>query len=78
MRYILSHSGKRVRQTLAIGGILLFSVLAQCGKTEEPPQPQAEEPKSLVEQYQEASKATAQNPGLAGSPGQLKEEGQDK
>lgn len=78
MRYFLSRHGKRVRHTLAVGGILLCGLLAQCGKKEEPPPPQAEQPKSLMEQYKDASKTTAENPGVAGSPGQMKEEEKGK
>ena len=74
MRYLLSHYGKCFRHNLVIGGILLCGLLAQCGKKEEPPPPQAEQPKSLMEHYKDASKATAENPGLAASPGQMKKE----
>ena len=74
MRHLFSHDGKCFRHLVAIGGILLCGLLAQCGKGEEPPPPQAEQPKSLMEQYKDASKATAENPGLAASPGQMKEE----
>ncbi len=74
MRYLLSQYGKGFRYTVTIGGILLCGLLAQCGKGEEPPPPQAEQPKSLMEQYKDASKATAENPGLAASPGQMKKE----
>jgi hypothetical protein len=73
MRYFQLSCSKWFRRTLVMGGILLCSLLAQCGKKEEPPAPQAEQPKSLMEQYKEASKATAENPGLAASPGQVKE-----
>jgi hypothetical protein len=59
---------------MAVGGILFCGLLAQCGKTEEAPPPQAEKQPSLMEQYKDASKASAENPGVAGSPGQLKEE----
>jgi hypothetical protein len=72
--YLPSRHKRHFRQGLAIGGILLLSLLTQCGKKEEPPPPQAEKPKSLMEQYKDASKATAENPGLAASPGQTKEE----
>jgi len=48
--------------------------LAQCSK-EEPPAPKTEASKpSLVDQYKSTSKETAENPGVAGSPGQVKEE----
>jgi hypothetical protein len=70
--YLSSRNKRHFRQGLAIGGILLLSLLTQCGKKEEPPPPQAE--KSLMEQYKGASKDTAENPGLAASPGQMKEE----
>ena len=72
--YFLSRHKRHFRQGLAIGGILLLSLLTQCGKKEEPPPPQAEKPQSLMEQYKGASKATAENPGLAASPGQTKAE----
>lgn len=81
MRFISSQYSKRFRHGLAIGGILLFGLLAQCEKKEEPPppQPQAEKPSSLpgfMDQYKDASKATAEEPGLAASPGKMKEEEQ--
>lgn len=69
-----SHLGKRVRVGLAIAGVVFGGLLAQCGKREEAPPPQAEKQPSLTEQYKEASKASAENPGIAGSPGQMKEE----
>ena len=73
-----SQYGKRLRQGLAIGGILSLGLLAQCGKKEEPPPPpQAEKPSALpgfTEQYKAASKATAEDPGLAASPGKMKKE----
>ena len=75
MRYFFrSRYSRHLRQTVVIGGILLFGLLAQCGKKEEAPPPKAEQPKSLMEQYKDASKSTAENPGLAGSPGKMKEE----
>ena len=73
-QHIPSRYKRCFRQGFAIGGILLFSLLTQCGKKEEPPPPQAEKPQSLMEQYKDASKATAENPGLAASPGRTKEE----
>ncbi len=73
-QYIPSRHKRRFRQGFAIGGILLLSLLTQCGKREEPPPPQAEKPQSLMEQYKGASKATAEDPGLAASPGRMKEE----
>jgi hypothetical protein len=72
-QYIPSRHKRRFRQGFAIGGILLLSLLTQCGKKEEPPPPQAEKPQSLMEQYKGASKSTAEDPGLAASPGQMKE-----
>jgi hypothetical protein len=77
-QYIPSRYKRRFRQGFAIGGILLFSLLTQCGKKEEPPPPQAEKPQSLMEQYKGASKSTAEDPGLAASPGQMKEEEKSK
>ena len=66
--------GKLFRQSLKVFAILLCGFLAQCAKEETPP-PQTEAPKpSLVDQYKESSKATAENPGVAGAPGQAKEE----
>ncbi|HXG19952.1 MAG TPA: hypothetical protein VNN62_12885 [Methylomirabilota bacterium] len=52
--------------------LLSFSVLMGCSKEEAPPP--AEKPKqSLVDQYKDTSKATAENPGIAGSPKQMGE-----
>jgi hypothetical protein len=73
-QYLPSRYIRRFRQGLAISGILLFSLLTQCGKKEEPPPPQAEKPQSLMEQYKGASKSTAEDPGLAASPGRMKED----
>jgi hypothetical protein len=74
MRHLPLRYQRHFRHGLAVGGILLLSFLTQCGKKDEPPPPQAEKPQSLMEQYKGASKATAENPGLAASPGQTKEE----
>jgi hypothetical protein len=74
MRYLPPRYQSHFRHGLAISGILLLSFLTQCGKKEEPPPPQAEKPQSLMEQYKNASKSTAENPGLAASPGHMKEE----
>lgn len=65
---------KRVRVGLAVASVVFCGLLAQCGKREEAPPPQAEKQPSLMEQYKDASKASAENPGIAGSPGQMKEE----
>jgi hypothetical protein len=66
---------KCCRHVGTIGGMVLLSLLTvHCGKRDEPPPPQVEPPQSLREQYKDASKATAENPGVAGSPGELKEE----
>jgi hypothetical protein len=65
---------KFLRQMMKITAICLLGFLAQCSK-EEPPAPKVEETKpSLVDQYKSTSKETAENPGVAGAPGQAKEE----
>jgi hypothetical protein len=69
----LSQYRKRFRFGITIGGVVFCGFLAACGKTEEAPPP-TEEPPSLMEQYKGASKESAENPGVAGSPGQMKEE----
>ena len=74
MTHTLSQLRKRARFGLAIASVLLCGLLAQCGKTEEAPPPPAEKPASLMEQYKDASKDSAENPGVAGSPGQMKKE----
>jgi hypothetical protein len=75
MTYMLSQLRKRPRFGLAIASVLFCGLLAQCGKKEEAPPPTEEKPAaSLMEQYKDASKASAENPGVAGSPGQMKEE----
>jgi len=62
------------RRCAQVGVILSFSFLIGCTKEEAPP-PQAEQSKpSLVDQYKDTSKTTAENPGVAGSPGQMAEE----
>jgi hypothetical protein len=71
---MLSQLRKRPRFGLAIASVLFCGLLAQCGKKEEAPPPAEEKPASLMEQYKDASKASAEDPGIAGSPGQMKEE----
>jgi hypothetical protein len=62
-----------IRRGAQLCALLAFGFVTGCSK-EEPP-PQAEKPKpSLVDQYKDTSKATAENPGLAGSPKEMKEE----
>jgi hypothetical protein len=73
-KFLPSQYTKRCRQLLAIGGMLCLSFITSCEKKEEPAAPPEEKPQSLMEQYKEASKATAEDPGLAASPGQMKEE----
>lgn len=73
-KHLPSQYMKHFRQALAIGGILCLSFVTSCEKKEEPAAPAAEKPQSLMEQYKDASKATAEDPGLAASPGQMKEE----
>jgi len=73
-KHLPSRHTKRFRQMLAIGGILCLSFVTSCEKKEEPAATPAEKPQSLMEQYKDASKATAEDPGLAASPGQMKEE----
>ncbi len=58
---------------MKISAICLLGFLAQCTKEEPPPKVEAPKP-SLVDQYKSTSKETAENPGVAGSPGQGKEE----
>jgi hypothetical protein len=64
---------QRLRQWSVLGILALSGFLTQCAS--EPPPPPAPEPqKSLVDQYKDTSKERAANPGVAGSPGQMKEE----
>jgi len=60
-------------QMMKIAAICLLGFLAQCTKEEPPAKTEAPKP-SLVDQYKSTSKETAENPGVAGSPGQTKEE----
>jgi hypothetical protein len=70
-KYFSSHWVRRGAQICAIFSL---SFLVSCTKEETPP-PQTEQSKpSLVDQYKDTSKATAESPGLAGSPGQMAEE----
>jgi len=64
--------GKIFRQSLRIVALCLAGFLAQCTKEEPPPAP-PKPAQSLVDQYKDTSKSSAANPGLAGSPGQMKE-----
>jgi hypothetical protein len=64
---------RMLHQCLKIVTVLLCAFLAQCAREETPPPPEPTKP-SLVDQYKESSKATAENPGVAGAPGQAKEE----
>jgi hypothetical protein len=62
------------RSTARLGIALSLGFLVGCAQ-EEAPKPQVEAPKpSLVDQYKDTSKATAENPGLAGSPKDMEEE----
>jgi hypothetical protein len=62
-----------LRQCCVLGILALSGFLTQCAS--EPPPPPAPPPqKSLVDQYKDTSKESAANPGVAGSPGQMKEE----
>jgi hypothetical protein len=66
-------SPKWLRYCFVMGVIAISAFLTQC--TEEAPPPPVQESKpSLVDQYKNTSKESAANPGVAGSPGQMKEE----
>ena len=69
--------GKIFRRSLKIVALCLVGFLAQCSKEEPPPAPQ-KPAQSLVDQYKDTSKSSAANPGLAGSPGQMKEQQEQK
>jgi hypothetical protein len=66
-------SSQWIRRGAQICAILSLGFLASCMKEETPPQTEQSKP-SLVDQYKDTSKATAESPGLAGSPGQMAEE----
>jgi hypothetical protein len=67
-------SSRLIRRGAQFCALLALGLVTSCSKEETPP-PQAEKPKpSLVDQYKDTSKATAENPGLAGSPKEMKEE----
>jgi hypothetical protein len=65
-------SPKWLRHCFVLGIIAMSAFLTQC--TEEAPPPVQESKPSLVDQYKNTSKESAANPGVAGSPGQMKEE----
>ena len=65
-------SPKRLRHYFVMGIIAMSAFLTQC--TEEAPPPPPQSKPSLVDQYKDTSKESAANPGVAGSPGQVKEE----
>jgi len=66
-------SPKWLRHYFVMGVIAMSAFLTQCTEEAPPPPPQESKP-SLVDQYKDTSKESAANPGVAGSPGQMKEE----
>jgi len=74
MKTPISLSSPWVRRCAQICAVFSLGFLASCTKEEAPPPPAEQSKPSLVDQYKDTSKATAENPGVAGSPGQMQEE----
>jgi len=67
-------SPKWLRHCFVLGTLAMSAFLTQCTEQSPPPPPVQESKPSLVDQDKNTSKESAANPGVAGSPGQMKEE----
>ena len=74
MKTLLSQYPHWFRRGLVIGLIASCGLLTQCAKEETATKEEPAAAPSLVDQYKAQSKSSAENPGVAGSPGQMEEE----
>ena len=74
MKNTNNSSPKWLRHCFVTGVLVMSAFLTQCTEEAPPPPPAQESKPSLVDQYKNTSKESAANPGVAGSPGQMKEE----